>query len=307
MAVDTKCQKMNLSSQPLSYFRLGLIAFFLSVSFPVNAQELSAVGVVKVGAAVEKLMQLGREAVNAGRFDEALSAFREAIKLNEDNADAYFQMALIHFRRKDYINGIDYIKRAVDLLPDNPMLRMAYAKALIEIEQFDQAAKQYQWVIKKAKPGSKFAVQADRQLGVLLFERAEKNNNKSQLAQIGGQLILRHPKDAALLHKVGSTLAKSGLLKEAASTYIRLVKLMPANPMAELYLANVYHAMRNIDAAERHLQLALKKGPNPLIEKEVKIKLGLIRGFRLMDRGDKEFAFAGVSAGARVRAFICDC
>ena len=290
MAVDSKCQIMNFSSRLLSYFRSGLIAFFLSVSFLVNAQELPVIKAGKVDAAVEKLMQLGREAVNAGRLGEALSAFSEVTKLDKNNPDAYFQLALIHFRRKDYVNGIDYIKRTVELLPDNPMPRMAYAKALVEVDQLDQAAKQYQLIMKKAKPGSKFAIQADLRLGVLLFERAEKNKNKTQLAKIGGQLILRHPKEAAMLHQVGSTLARSGLLKEAEATYIKLVKLMPANPMAEFYLASVYDAMRNMDAAERHLQLALKKGPNPLIEKKAKVKLGLIRGFRLMDRGDKEFA-----------------
>lgn len=239
-----------------------------------------------------QLLEAGRKAFLENRQDDAAQAFIELLRINPNQVEALYRLAIISFQNKNYIDGMAYIQKAVALEPNAPMPRLAYAKALEEIGRDDDAIVQYQYVLEHAgePPDSLAAARADRSLGLLLLGRAEKQRDQDAVLELGSALQGKYPTDASLLHVIGATFVRAGLLEQAEQSYKNIVLLAPDNPLAYFYLANVYEAMRNIDLAESNFMLVLQKGANDDLARQVNIKLGLIRGVRQLQGGKNEQA-----------------
>lgn len=239
-----------------------------------------------------RLLEIGRKAFLENRQGEAYQAFTELLRINPNQVEALYRLAIVNFQNKNYVEGMAHIQRAVELDPDNPMPRLAYAKALEEIGRADEAINEYQYVLSQMgqPPDSPAAARADRSLGLLLLSRAERERDQDAVLEQGNALRGKYPTDASLLHVVGATFVRAGLLNEAEQSYQNLVALVPDSPLAYFYLANVYETMRNIDLAESSYQMALQKGAKDDLARQIGIKLGLIRGVRLLQRGDSELA-----------------
>lgn len=239
-----------------------------------------------------RLLETGRKAFLENHQDEASRIFTELLSINPNQVEALYRLAIINFQNKNYVDGMGYIQRAVELEPQNSMLRLARAKALEEIGRIDEAISEYQYVLAQTgwPPESPAVARADRSLGLLLLGRAEAQRDQGAVLEIGNELRGKYPTDAQLLHVVGSTFVRAGLLDEAERSYQSLVALVPENPLAYFYLANVYETMRNADMAESNFQLALQKGANNELAQQINIKLGLIHGFKLLQGGNNELA-----------------
>ncbi len=239
-----------------------------------------------------RLLESGRKAFLENRQDDVSQIFAEVLRINPNQVEALYRLAIIDFQNKNYVDGMGYIQRAVELEPSNPMLRLARAKALEEIGRTDEAISEYQYVLAQAGSPleSPASARADRSLGLLLLSRAEVQRDQAAVLALGNELRGKYPTDAQLLHVVGSTFVRAGLLDEAEQSYQGLVVLLPDSPLAYFYLANVYETMRNIEMAESNFQLALQKGANEDLARQINVKLGLIHGVQLLQAGDNERA-----------------
>jgi tetratricopeptide (TPR) repeat protein len=255
----------------------------LPISFPIPQGE---------GGIESRLLEIGRRAFLENRQDEAYQAFTELLRINPNHVEALYRLAIVNFQNKNYAEGIVNIQRAVELDPDNPMPRLAYAKALEEIGRIDEAVNEYQYVLSRMgqPPDSPAAARADRSLSLLLLTQAEKQRDRDAVLERGSAIRGKYPTDASLLHTVGSTFVRAGLLSEAEQTYQALVALMPNSPLAYFHLGNVYEVMRDMDRAEGNYLQAQQKGAREDLARQVSIKLGTIRGLRLLQRGDHELA-----------------
>lgn len=239
-----------------------------------------------------RLLEIGRKAFLENRQGEAYQAFTELLRINPRHVEAHYRLAIVNFQNKNYAEGMEHIRIAVALAPDNPMPRLAYAKALEEIGRIDEAIKEYQYVLggMGQPPDSPSAARADRSLGLLMLGQAERQRDRDAVLEQGSALRGKYPTDAALLNIVGATFVRAGLLNEAEQTYQSLVALVPDSPLPYFYLANVYEAMRNVDMAESSYLKALEFGAKDDLARQINAKLGLIRGVRLLQRGDNELA-----------------
>lgn len=239
-----------------------------------------------------ELLESGRKAFLENRQDEASQIFTELLRINPNQVEALYRLAIINFQNRNYVDGMEYIQKAVGLEPDSPMPRLAYAKALEEIGRDDEAIAQYQYVLSKAgePPESLAAARADRSLGLLLLSRAEKQRDQDAVLELGSALQGKYPTDASLLHVVGATFVRAGLVEQAEQSYKKIVTLAPDNPLSYFYLANVYETMRNIDLAESNFLLAQQKGAKDDLARQISIKLGMIRGVRLLQAGKDDQA-----------------
>lgn len=239
-----------------------------------------------------RLLEIGRRAFLENRQGDAYQAFTELLRINPTQVEALYRLAIVNFQNRNYAEGIEHIQKAVELAPSNPMPRLAYAKALEEIDRIDEAIYQYQYVLSRMgqSPESPAAARADRSLGLLLLSQAERQRDRDRVLMLGNMFRGRYPTDAALLHAVGSIFVRAGLLTEAEQTYQSLIALVPENPLAYFYLASVYEEMRNIELAERNYYLARQKGAKDDLERQIAIKLGVISGLKLLQRGDSELA-----------------
>lgn len=254
-----------------------------------NAQEAAPATKSALGA-VTRLLEIGREAVQKGKSNEAFQIFSEVTKLDPNNAEAYYQLAVIHFQRNEFAQGLPMIRRSVELAPDNITLRFAYARALNESRNPTEAINEYRYIISKVDPASAEAREADKQIGLITFNGLAAQGRMNEMDQVGVQLMQRHGNDPDVLHNIGITLYRLGRLDEAANVYRRLVAMVPNNPVAHFHLATVLEAQGAVDEAEKSYQRVVDLAPKSPMALTSKIKMGVIRGERYLRTGDKALA-----------------
>jgi tetratricopeptide (TPR) repeat protein len=92
-------------------------------------------------------MFLGRLLVNQQKIDEALEAFLEAIKF-EQNAYAYNMVGSIYLLRNEVSKGITYLERAVQLAPSDMQARFQLAQGYAMKGDFPNANLAIQQVLR---------------------------------------------------------------------------------------------------------------------------------------------------------------
>jgi tetratricopeptide (TPR) repeat protein len=53
-----------------------------------------------------------------GRYTEAIEAFKQAIRINPDYADAYFNLGVVYVKLGRYTEAIETFKQAIRINPD---------------------------------------------------------------------------------------------------------------------------------------------------------------------------------------------
>jgi tetratricopeptide (TPR) repeat protein len=74
-----------------------------------------------------------------GQYDQALQAYMRAAALGCDTAAFHFNVGLTHLDRRDYESARAVLKRAVELDPDDALIRSEYIKACYESMQMEEA------------------------------------------------------------------------------------------------------------------------------------------------------------------------
>lgn len=243
-----------------------------------------------VQSTANRLLGVAREAMQKGKLNEAYQVFAEVIKLEPNNAEAYYQQAIIHFQRGEFAQGLPLIRRSVELSPDNMALRFAYARALNESKNPTEAIDQYRYILSKVTPESDEAREADKQIGLAVFNSLAAQGKMQELDQIGMQLMQRHGNEPDVLHNLGITLYRLGRFDESLVIYRRLVGLAPNNPVAHFHLARVFEAKGDVSGAEASYQKVVDLAGSSPMAQEVKIKLGTLRGMRYLQAGDMALA-----------------
>lgn len=80
---------------------------------------------------------------NNKNYKEAIKKFTEAIKLNPNNADAYFQRGKAYYDLKNYKKAISDYTRAIELEPNKSILYSSRAFAYKKLENYEKAILDY--------------------------------------------------------------------------------------------------------------------------------------------------------------------
>ena len=257
----------------------------------VAAQEiLPETNADSLAPAIEKLIESGRESLKAGDAEAAARAYQEVLRLDPNYAEALYQLAIYNFQKQDYVKGFELIRKAIAQASENPFPRMVLAKALGEVGEYEEAIKEYEQVINTTDPDSLPAQAALMEMNLLRFRLAARHRDREQVLEIGTLLVKNYPRNQAVMEVVASVYTQAGYFKDAKQIYETLLSYMPNNPAIEFYLAGMYEMMRDPAQAIVHYELAVKKGEGTPIERSAKIKLGLLRGFSLLQQGDHEAA-----------------
>ncbi len=67
------------------------------------------------GQSVEELMSIGNSMMQAGRYNESVTAFRKVIQLEPDNFEAQRNLALAYYKWGRYSNAVTEFKKALRL------------------------------------------------------------------------------------------------------------------------------------------------------------------------------------------------
>jgi len=149
-------------------------------------------------------------ALRAGVVEKADAAVKRSLHLEPDNISAIMLQTRILQGRENKTEAVEYLARQVRAFPDETVLRLTYARQLVDARDYEEAFTQYQMVIKQS-PGDVdvlfalglLALQLDRQEEAFDYlTQAKETGQRSDDARFYlGQLEeLRENPEAALVH-----------------------------------------------------------------------------------------------------------
>ncbi|MFL5344809.1 MAG: social motility TPR repeat lipoprotein Tgl [Hyalangium sp.] len=91
---------------------------------------------------------LGVQAQQAGKIQEALSEFQRAVELDPDNADAQNALGiLLHLSFRRHSDAIEHYQKALEVRPNFSEARTNLANVYLDQGQYDEAIKLYEQVL----------------------------------------------------------------------------------------------------------------------------------------------------------------
>jgi Flp pilus assembly protein TadD len=120
-------------------------------------------------------MNLGTAQRGAGKYDEALHAYTRAAGLGLATADFFYNVGLTHLDRRDYESARAVLKKALQLAPDDALIRSEYIKACYETLQTEEALAALEgWTDFSALAPDQLADVGQRLMNLGATERAER-------------------------------------------------------------------------------------------------------------------------------------
>ncbi len=257
--------------------------FMLVASLLSREQDLQAVlGVM------ERLVDAHQESYSAwqayahlalrtGAVEKADAGIKRSLHLEPDNVSAILLQMHILQRAGDKVAVVGYLAQQVDAFPSESVLRLTYARQLVDTRDYDEAFTQYQIVMKQS-PGDVdvlfalglLALQLDRQDSAFDFlSQAKETGQRSDDAHFYlGQLEELRENQAAALEHYSHVVGGSNLIEarvrqamidarqgnlEAALNYLHSLQVNTPAQRQRLYLIEgeiLRNAARHQEAME---------------------------------------------------------
>ena len=182
-----------------------------------------------------ELIAGGHAHYRAGRFEQAREAYRAALGVAPDDAEALHYVGVMELHDGQTDAAIELIRRAIALVPGKATYHANLGLALYAAHRFDEAAAAQGRAIELS--GEKVRPDAFNSLGSSLFALERMNE------AIGAyrREIALHPGNAAAWSNLGTALAETGRIAEALDCYRRAVALNPGDSLTHGNLLMLLH------------------------------------------------------------------
>jgi Flp pilus assembly protein TadD len=196
--------------------------------------------------------QLGISLSNQDRDSEAESAFRQAIKLDPDDARAHYQLGQILDSQNRYSEGELAYRQAIKLEPDNARMHIFLGRSLHKQKKYPEAEAALRQAVKLA-PND---VLAHHGLGRTL-EDQERYTDAETAYRKALELV---PNDASIHKRLGDTLRSQRRYQEAEAVYKKALSIEPDNNDIKGSLQYLT-ALQQAAVAEKHGKDSLNNKP----------------------------------------------
>ncbi|MFN8670951.1 MAG: tetratricopeptide repeat protein [Candidatus Sericytochromatia bacterium] len=188
------------------------------------------------------------------KTDLAIEQYKESIRLNKYNSEAYSKLLSTVYEKNDTENLIKYSEQALKDLPDFYMANVWLGVAYGKLKKQEEALKYFEKAVQQA-PNNTLVRNS---LG-----SAYKDAKKYGLAleQFSKSLKIA-PDNTQTIIYMGDTHAQNGNIKKAEETYELALKKDPYNEYILLAVGNFYSDNKNYTKAQELLQKAILINPN---------------------------------------------
>ena len=227
-----------------------------------------------VNAAKEKVL---------GNLDRASEMFSEAIRRDDENHAAKYELADIYVRQKKYSDALFFAKKAVEGNPRNTWYKELLAEVYENLKQFESAASTYATLAKENpergeyyllwahnllqanKPAEAVKVydKIEEQFGINKEVSLEKQRIYMEVMQKPDKaiaevlkLINNDPHDPQLYGILAEIYQRQGQFDKAMEAYDKLKAIDPDNPYLHLSMADYYRSKGDNESSFKELKLA---------------------------------------------------
>jgi len=189
----------------------------------------------------------------AGKLDEAVIEFRNALAIDANDAEVHYRLASIYLRTQHWPRAAQELTRTVELQPENYAARVDLARLLIASGDLPHAKEQVDWVL-QARPndGKSHGVSADLMAAQGDFPGALREAERAKTLS---------PSDSDSYLKLALMQLRNNQADGAETNLKKAIELAPDAIAARLMLANFYQVRGRFAEAEQHLRDAVQARP----------------------------------------------
>jgi len=178
---------------------------------------------VGLGQSVDELFKQGKAAYDAGNYSQAETIFRQVIRINPQDANAYYNLGVVLYHQGKLEEAITNFRQAIQLDPKYANAYNNLGAALSDQGKLDEAIANYRQAIQL---DPKYAL-AYTNLGNALSDQGKLDEAIASYRQA----IQLNPKYAMAYNNLGNALRNQGKLDEAIASYRQAIQLNPKYAM----------------------------------------------------------------------------
>ncbi len=259
-------QLLNTMSQnlPDANFLLQYAFNLEANALPELADEVYRVATRLDPQVAEAPYRLGKRALEAKRYDEALSYFQQALERRADLIDARYGLSLVYVAQGKTAKAEAAFKR---LLQDAPQMAEAYAHLgmlYMQTGRFQAAVDAYRRVTRLQPQDAK----SYHQLSTALAAQGDIAEAEAQLQRA----VRLNPADASAHNDLGTLQAERGDIDRAIASFQAAIKADAQAVEAQYNLAMAYGAQGDTAGMISALQNTLRLDPQ---HREAHLNLGI--------------------------------
>jgi len=212
---------------------------------------------------------LGKLYTDLGKYESALSEYREILRIDSSYADAWYGMGYVYENIDSLPGAIENYKQAL-----NESVRYSLAKTYVLHGEYEEGIKE----LKDLKSTHPEDLDVRRELGCAYLGLKRYNEAREEFTYI----TQRSPRDIANRIKLG--IACEGLkdYKSAIQAYEEAISIDTTNIVSYCYLTNLYIELGNLAKASQLLEAAKRINPDSQL-------LHYISGTIWVKKGDDSF------------------
>lgn len=196
---------------------------------------------------------LGVVLVEAGRVDDGIARFREALRVDPTYSDVHIDLGNALNRRGAVDDALAQFDTVVRLRPDYAEARVAYGNLLRTRGRNADAIAQY----REAVHLEPTLASAHNELGNALTSDGRFPDAAVEYAEA----VRLDPNFPEAHNNLGAALAREGKATEAVSEFLQALRLSPGDPRFHYNAALMLEAVGRTSEAVEHLQAVLRADP----------------------------------------------
>ncbi len=202
----------------------------------------------------EAHFQIGANALEVGRIDEAISHFRQALQIEPDYAHAHCGLGVALQSQGKLDEAISHYRQALQIKPDYTEAYSNLGNLLAGQGRLDEAINHYYQAL-QTNPNY---AHAHCNLGIAMSAKGKLDEAVSHFRQ-----ALRFKLDYTEAHSnLGNALATQGRLEEATEHYRQALQIEPDYVHAHYNLGSLLQSQGKLDEAVSHYRQALQVEPD---------------------------------------------
>jgi tetratricopeptide (TPR) repeat protein len=155
------------------------------------------------------------------KYSEAEKQFLKAQKLDPDNVQAYYNFALMHEMKKNYIKAIEAYEETIRKSPQHPYALNNLGNVYARVGRMDDALEMY----RRTAVADPKHLRCHHNRGVIFMQKGKV----TEAIQSFREALKRNPRFVSSLLNLGKALSDLGENEEALEVYIKLANLRPTD------------------------------------------------------------------------------
>jgi len=196
---------------------------------------------------------LARQALQEGRFSDAMETYEQIVAGDPSDTDGHFYLAALLLRRGEDIAAIRSIERAIECDPDNARNHVAHGQILREQKKTDDAETAFEKAL---------AIEPDNgdaytNLGGMLFELGRYEDAAFTLRKA----LIYHPMHTPAATQLGRALLRLHRVDEAVSLFHAVLQLDPNDANVQVNIGIGCTLLGDLVSAREAFEAALANDP----------------------------------------------